>query len=68
MIKVNEHNIDRIVRFVAGLALILGAMFGLSAPWNLVAYLLGAIFIVTGVIGFCPIYGLLRMSTAGKQK
>ena len=68
MIKVNEHNIDRIVRFVAGLALILGAMFVLSTPWNLIAYILGAVFIVTGVIGFCPIYSVLHMSTAGKQK
>ena len=72
MMKVNEHNIDRIVRFVVAVALIFWAMFQwpveLAMPWALIAYLVGAVFIVNSVIGFCPLYGLLRISTAGKQK
>jgi len=72
MISVNEHNIDRIVRFVVALALIVWAMFqwptALGTPWNLIAYLVGAILIVTSVIGFCPLYRIFNFSTAGKKK
>ena len=66
MISVNENNIDRIVRFVAALVLIVWAIFGLATPWNLIAYLVGAILGVTSVIGFCPLYKIIGMSTAKK--
>jgi len=70
MISVNESNIDRIVRFVVALGLIFWAMFqwpiALSSFWALIAYVVGAVFIVTSVIGFCPIYKLFGMSTAKK--
>jgi hypothetical protein len=71
MTTVNEHNIDRIVRFVVAVVLIAWGLFqwpvALSQPWPLIAVLLGVVFVITAVIGFCPIYGLLRLSTAGKK-
>lgn len=71
MISVNEHNIDRIVRFVLALVLIAWGIFqwpvALGMPWALIAYILGAVFIVTSVIGFCPLYRIVNFSTAGKK-
>jgi hypothetical protein len=60
----NVGTVDRIIRVAAGL--VLGAV--LIAGWISVplAYAVGAvaaILFVTGAVGFCPIYALLRIST-----
>jgi hypothetical protein len=31
-----------------------------------VAYILGAVLLATGIVGFCPLYGLLKLSTNKK--
>ena len=50
----NVGGIDRIVRIVAGLALILFALFSASryAAWGW----LGVIPLATGLVGWCPAY------------
>ena len=50
--KANVGAVDRILRLVAGLALILLAAFGRIGPWGY----LGIIPLVTGVFRFCPAY------------
>ena len=55
----NEHTIDRVVRVVGGLGIMSLAFVGPQTPF---AYL-GAIFVVTGLLGRCPIYRLLGIST-----
>jgi len=63
-IQVNEHPVDRAIRILAGLglgaALLLGAV---SAPISYVVGAVAAILLVTGVVGFCPLYAILRIST-----
>lgn len=62
--KINVGNTDRIVRIVAGVALITLAVTGIFAPWGWI----GIILLVTGVIKFCPIYGLIGMSSCPTDK
>ncbi|MBE3039295.1 MAG: DUF2892 domain-containing protein [Chloroflexi bacterium] len=65
--KMNEGPVDRIIRVIAGMALVaLGLLGVVSGVWMWVAYLLGAILLVTGIVGFCPLYKLFKLSTAKK--
>ena len=65
--KMNEGPVDRIIRVIAGIALVaLGLLGVVSGVWMWVAYLLGAILLVTGIVGFCPLYKLFKLSTAKK--
>ncbi|MDH4180450.1 MAG: DUF2892 domain-containing protein [Betaproteobacteria bacterium] len=52
--QVNVGGIDRAVRIVAGLALILFALFSGSAyaAWGWI----GVVPLATGLIGWCPLY------------
>ena len=60
----NEGTIDRIIRIVLGVALGAVAMAGaVSAPWLYIVWVVAATALVTGVVGFCPLYALFRVST-----
>jgi hypothetical protein len=62
--KLNEGPIDRIIRVVVGIALIALAALGVvGGVWMYLAYVIGAVLLVTGVVGFCPLYALLKLST-----
>ena len=61
----NVGTIDRIVRVVAGLA-VLSLLFLLDGPIHWVG-LAGVVMIVTGAFSFCPAYRLLGISTCGKD-
>lgn len=53
---INESKDDRILRVVLGVVLIgLGGVGWLSIP--------GVIALVTGLVGFCPLYKVLGLST-----
>ena len=55
----NEHMVERVLRVVLGLGILSLAFLGPKTPW---AYL-GIIPIVTGLLGSCPVYTLLGLST-----
>ncbi|MGE3388307.1 MAG: DUF2892 domain-containing protein [Bdellovibrionales bacterium] len=57
--KVNEGQLDRILRVVFGLAILSLAFVG---PQTVLGYL-GLVPLVTGLVGFCPLYTLLGFST-----
>lgn len=59
--KKNEGTIDRALRVLAGLGLLSYAVIGGSA-WGYI----GVIPLLTGLIGICPLYGILGISTCGK--
>ncbi len=64
----NEASWDRIVRVVGGVGLIgLGLGGVIPSPWGWVAAAAGAVFLVTGIVGFCPIYAVLRLRTNGGE-
>jgi|YelNatPaOPRAMG01_1025707.scaffolds.fasta_scaffold142748_3 hypothetical protein len=65
--KINEGSLDRTLRVIAGLILLaLGLLHVISGVWVWVAVIFGAILLVTGLIGFCPLYTLLKINTARK--
>jgi hypothetical protein len=67
-IKTNEGTVDRIIRIVLGIILLFVGMAGLvgSGIGMWLAYVFGAILLVTGIVGFCPLYALLKINTAKK--
>jgi hypothetical protein len=67
--EINEAPIDRIIRMVAGIALAAVAIGGaVTTPLLYVVWVVAAILIVTGIVGFCPLYALLRVSTKSKAR
>ena len=56
----NEGTLDRVVRVVLGLALLALVFVG---PQTLLG-LVGIVPLVTGLVGFCPLYRLIGLSTA----
>jgi hypothetical protein len=62
--KTNIGNAERIVRIVIGVAVLSLVFVGPRAQW---AYL-GIFPILSGVIGWCPPYALLGISTVRASK
>jgi hypothetical protein len=59
MFKTNEGRIDRILRVIAGLALIALVFIGPQTNWGWV----GLVPLITGLVGWCPAYTLLGIRT-----
>ncbi|MGZ3771032.1 MAG: YgaP family membrane protein [Bdellovibrio sp.] len=57
--KKNIHPVERAVRIIAGLVLVSMAFVGPANPW----FFLGIIPLATGLLGWCPPYALLGIST-----
>jgi hypothetical protein len=57
--KLNLSRVDRVLRVVFGLAIV---GYFLTTPLKAVA-LVGVILAVTGLVGWCPIYRMLRVSS-----
>lgn len=55
----NEHQVERVLRVVLGLALVSLVFVGPQTPWGW----LGLIPIATGLSGHCPAYRILGVST-----
>ncbi len=67
--KFNVGGIDRIVRILGGIALLVaGFVAGLSEPWNYVAMGAGAVFLMTGLMKFCLLYTLLGINSCPMKK
>ncbi|PKL90640.1 MAG: DUF2892 domain-containing protein [Candidatus Goldiibacteriota bacterium HGW-Goldbacteria-1] len=67
MFKPNEGKTDRIVRVVLGVGLV-AAGFLMTGPAAIVLWVLGAISLITGAIGFCGLYALLGINTCPINK
>ncbi|MDP1737576.1 MAG: DUF2892 domain-containing protein [Caulobacter sp.] len=62
--KLNEGAVDRILRIVVGLAILSLVFVGPQTPWAW----LGVIPLLTGIVGFCPLYALLGINTCGAPR
>ncbi len=60
----NEGTIDRAIRIVLGLGILSLAFAG---PQSALGYL-GVIPLATGLIGFCPLYKVVGLSTRSAAK
>ena len=62
--KTNESGVDRIIRVVLGIALLALYFTGVvTGGLGIALVVVGAILLVTAVIGFCPLYALLKINT-----
>jgi len=61
--ELNEGTIDRAIRIALGLALVALVFFGPKVVWYGVA---GLVLIVTGAVGFCPLYRMIGVRTSAR--
>ncbi len=61
--KKNIHPVERTIRIVLGAALVAAYFMGEKNPW----FLLGLVPLMTGLMGWCPPYQLLGISTCPKK-
>ncbi len=57
--KINVGNIDRILRIIAGLALVVLTATGSIGVWGWI----GLVPLLTGIFKFCPAYAIFGIST-----
>ena len=62
--KLNVGGIDRILRIVLGLVLIALAATGTVGVWGYI----GVVPLLTGAVGFCPVYPLIGLNTCPMKK
>lgn len=64
LIPRNESNLDRGIRVALGVGLIAMVFVGPKTLWGLV----GLVPLVTGMVGSCPLYRMLGMSTCPVER
>ena len=67
--KINMGPADRIIRLV--LAAVIAVLYltkQISGTLAVILGILAVVFIVTSLVGFCPLYCPLRLSTTKKKK
>lgn len=62
--KTNVGGIDRILRILAGLALIALTLAGVIGAWGWI----GVVPLVTGLFRTCPVYSILGFNTCPLEK
>jgi hypothetical protein len=67
--KKNMGTLDKIIRILLAIVVIVlylnGSITGVAA---IILGIVAFVFIVTSLIGFCPLYTVLKISTIGKSK
>jgi hypothetical protein len=62
--KKNESSLDRVLRVIGGLALLILYFTQVVSDGLGIAFVvIGALLLVTGIVGFCPLYALLKTRT-----
>jgi hypothetical protein len=64
--KINEGTIDRAIRGVVGAILLVVGLVVVKGTIGIVLDVLGGILLVTGIVGFCPLYTLFGIDTNKK--
>ena len=60
----NEGTVDRVLRVVAGAAVISLVFVGPQTAWGWV----GLVRLVTGLVGNCPVYSILGINTCSLKQ
>jgi len=60
----NEGTVDRVIRVVVGLGILALTFVGPKSMWGLV----GLVPLLTGVVGFCPLYRVVGINTCAVPK
>ncbi len=67
MFKQNEGSVDRIIRAILGIGLIIGGFF-LSGVLKIILIIIGIVLLITAITGFCGLYALLGINTCSIKK
>ncbi len=68
MMKKNVSQVDGVVRITVALVIALVGYFELlPLGWMIILGIIGAILLVTGIIGYCPLYRILGICTYKKS-
>lgn len=63
------NNTDRLIRLVlAGIFTTLWFTHVITGVWGVILLVLAGIFVVTSIIGWCPLYTLFGISTRHQEK
>jgi hypothetical protein len=62
--ELNVGLVDRAIRIIGGLGLIVLALVGVIGPWGYI----GVLPLLTGLMRVCPAYALLNIDTCGASK
>ncbi|MCV2870466.1 DUF2892 domain-containing protein [Defluviimonas sp. WL0002] len=68
MFKTNVGNVDRAIRIVVGVALLVWWYMAPDMSLRWVPLVLGLIALVTGVLSTCPLYSILGVNTCPAKK
>ncbi|UTV80061.1 DUF2892 domain-containing protein [Acidithiobacillus sp. YTS05] len=60
----NEGMVDRGIRVLVGVVLLILVFVGPQTPWGWV----GVVPLLTGLVGWCPLYSLLGLRTCPLRK
>ncbi|GHG88552.1 YgaP family membrane protein [Pseudodonghicola xiamenensis] len=60
----NEGTLDRAIRIIVGLILLALVFVGPKTMWGLI----GLIPLLTGVLGYCPLYQIFGLNTCPMKK
>jgi hypothetical protein len=63
MFKQNESNLDKNIRLVVGVVVLILALFVFSGVLQIIAFVIAFLAIFTGLTGFCVIYKLFGIKT-----
>jgi len=67
--KKNMGSVDKITRILVAVAfVVLFLTHVVTGVWGYVMLAVAAIFVVTSLIGFCPLYLPFRINTGKKEK
>jgi hypothetical protein len=64
VMKTNEGGLDRVLRVLVGLGVLSLVFDGPQTPWGYI----GLVPLLTGLIGVCPLYSVLGLSTCPVKK
>jgi uncharacterized membrane protein HdeD (DUF308 family) len=66
--KKNMGNLDKIIRIIVAIAFA-GLYFGgiLTGTMGIVFLVLGAVFVLTSLVSFCPLYTLVGLNTCPRK-
>lgn len=60
----NVGGIDKVLRIVAGITLLILATLGIGTPWTWI----GIVPLATGLLGWCPAYSIFGLKTCPAKK
>ena len=66
--KTNVGNVDKLLRIA--LAVVLSVLYftrTVEGTLGTVLLILGGVFLMTALVGFCPVYGLVGISTCPRK-